>query len=48
MFNKSPSLVSALIFLLLSCSSHAETLDTLLEGLDGKQHALSNYIGKGK
>ena len=45
---KMPYLVSVLIFLSLSCSSHAETLDTLLEGLDGEQHALSNYIGKGK
>ncbi len=45
---KIPRLVSALILLFLSCSINAATLDALLEGLDGKQHSLSNYIGKGK
>lgn len=39
-----------LVLFLLSGSffCHANSLDTVLEGLDGKQHALSDYIGKGK
>lgn len=41
-------LATALIILALSCSIHAATLDALLEGMDGKKHSLSNYIGKGK
>ncbi len=43
-----PHLVIALIMLSLSYAINSATLDTLIEGLDGKQHALSNYIGKGK
>jgi thiol-disulfide isomerase/thioredoxin len=48
MFSKMPHLVIALIMLSLSYAINSATLDTLIEGLDGKQHALSNYIGKGK
>tara|TARA_R110002072_G_scaffold136850_1_gene279447 strand:- start:9668 stop:10225 length:558 start_codon:yes stop_codon:yes gene_type:complete len=48
MFNKFPRIVSALLLLMFTCYSNAASLETLLDGLDGKQHRLSNYIGKGK
>ncbi len=39
------------IFILISLFSHAsnaERLDILLDGVDGEQHALNEFIGKGK
>jgi thiol-disulfide isomerase/thioredoxin len=48
MLVKFRNLISILILLLISSSINAEMLDTLLDGMDGKQHALSDYIGKGK
>jgi thiol-disulfide isomerase/thioredoxin len=41
-------LVYTLLILLFSFSASAGTLDQLIEGLDGNQHSLSEYIGKGK
>ena len=48
MFNNLDKKIFVLYLLLLPCMVNAAALDTLLGGLDGKQHALNDYIGKGK
>lgn len=41
-------LLIMIILLMLSEISYAKDHNHLLEGLDGRQHALSEYVGKGK
>ena len=41
-------LVFTLLILLSSLSFSTGTRDQLIDGLDGNQHALSDYVGKGK
>ena len=48
MFSKITHLVTALIILLLPVSVNSASPEALLQGLDGEQHSLSNYLGKGK
>ncbi len=48
MFIKIAYLITTLIILSLPVSINSAPNDILLQGLDGEQHSLSNYLGNGK